>query len=185
MDLFQYPKISPLEYACLMGCCIPTGWGSVTNSVDVKPGDKVVLYGTGGVGLNLLRACVLRQADPVIVVDIGENKGDLAMEFSATHFICNKDDDPVPKIKEITGEGADVVFEAIGVPGALVQTFWSVGMNGKIVIPGITPHNRTTKLPLQTLPFNQKSILILLYTGINFTIKIVFRKNLQPRLFQT
>lgn len=170
--LIPIPKDFPLEYACLMGCCIPTGWGSVTNSANVQPGDKVVIYGIGGVGLNILRACVLRHANPVIVVDIEESKEDIAKEFGATHFICNKEDDPVPIIKEITGEGADVAFEAIGDPGAIVQAFWSVGMNGKIVIPGITPHDQTTNLPLQTLPFNQKSILGNLYGMISTHIDI-------------
>lgn len=161
--LIPIRKDFPLEYACLMGCCIPTGWGSVTNCAKVQPGDKVVVYGIGGIGLNILRACVLRHANPVIVVDIEESKEDLAIEFGATHFICNQKDDPVPKIQEITGGGADVAFEAIGDPGAIIQAFWSVGMGGKVVIPGITPHDQTTNLPLQVLPFHQKSILGTLY----------------------
>ena len=60
---------------------------------------------------------------------------------------------PVAKIQEITGGGADVVFEAIGDPGAIIQAFWSTGMAGRLVIPGITPANQTTNLPLQVLPF--------------------------------
>jgi len=161
--LIPITKDFPLEYACLMGCCIPTGWGSVTNCAKVQPGDKVVVYGIGGIGLNILRACVLRHANPVIAVDIEESKEDLAKEFGATHFICNKKDDPVPRIQEITGGGADVAFEAIGDPGAIIQAFWSLGMGGKVVIPGITPHDQTTNLPLQVLPFHQKSILGTLY----------------------
>ena len=161
--LIPITKDFPLEYACLMGCCIPTGWGSVTNCAKVQPGDKVVVYGIGGIGLNILRACVLRHANPVIAVDIEESKEDLAKEFGATHFICNKKDDPVPRIQEITGGGADVAFEAIGDPGAIIQAFWSLGMGGKVVIPGITPHDQTTNLPLQVLPFHQKSILGSLY----------------------
>ena len=170
--LIPIPKDFPLEYACLMGCCIPTGWGSVTNCANVQPGDKVVVYGLGGVGLNILRACFLRHADPVIAVDIEESKEDLAIEFGATHFICNKKDDPVPRIQDITGGGADVAFEAIGDPGAIIQAYWSVGMGGKIVIPGITPHDQTTNLPLQVLPFNQRSILGTLYGMISTHVDI-------------
>ncbi len=170
--LIPIPKDYPLEYACLMGCCIPTGWGSVTNCAKVQPGDKVAVYGLGGVGLNILRACILRHADPVIAIDIEESKEDLAMEFGATHFICNRNDDPVPRIQEITGGGADVAFEAIGDPGAIIQAYWSVGMGGKIVIPGITPHDQTTNLPLQVLPFNQRSILGTLYGMISTHVDI-------------
>jgi S-(hydroxymethyl)glutathione dehydrogenase/alcohol dehydrogenase len=103
-----------------MGCCIPTGWGSVTNRAKVQPNDKVVIFGLGGVSLNTLRACAMRQAYPVIAVDLEESKEDLAREFGATHFICNKNQDPVPIIQKITGDGADVVFEVIGDPGAMV-----------------------------------------------------------------
>lgn len=172
--LIPIDKEFPLEYACLMGCCIPTGWGSVTNAAKVQPGDKVVVYGLGGIGLNILRACVLRHANPIIAVDIEASKESLAMEFGATHFICNASEDPVPKIQEITGGGADVAFEAIGDPGAIVQAYWSTGVAGKIVIPGITPWNQTTNLPLQVLPFQQKSILGNLYGSISTHVDIPF-----------
>jgi Zn-dependent alcohol dehydrogenase len=170
--LIPIPKDFPLEYACLMGCCIPTGWGSVTNCAKVQPGEKVVVYGIGGVGLSILRASVLRHANPVIVVDIEESKEDLAKEFGATHFICNHKDDPVPKIQEITGGGADFAFEAIGDPGAIIQAYWSLGKGGKLIIPGITPHDQTTNLPLQVLPFDQKSILGTLYGMISTHVDI-------------
>jgi Zn-dependent alcohol dehydrogenase len=170
--LIPIPKNFPLEYACLMGCCIPTGWGSVTNSAKVQPGDKVVIYGLGGVGLNILRACVLRHADPVIAVDIEENREDLAKEFGATHFICNAKEDPVPKIQEITGGGADVAFEAIGDPGAIIQAFWSTGFSGKIIVVGIVPYDQTVNLPLQLLPFHQKSILGTIYGLISTHVDI-------------
>jgi S-(hydroxymethyl)glutathione dehydrogenase/alcohol dehydrogenase len=170
--LIPVPKEFPLEYGCLMGCCIPTGWGSVTNCAKIQPGDKVVVYGLGGVGLNILRACVLRHAYPVIAVDIEESKEDLAMDFGASHFICNQKEDPVSRIQEITGGGADVAFEAIGDPGAIIQAYWSVGVAGKVVIPGITPHDQTTNLPLQVLPFQQKSIIGNLYGMISTHVDI-------------
>jgi Zn-dependent alcohol dehydrogenase len=175
--LIPIPKEFPLEYACLMGCCIPTGWGTVTNCAKVQPGDKVAIYGLGGVGLNILRACVLRHANPVIAVDIEESKEDLAKEFGATHFICNSKEDPVPKIQEITGGGADFAFEAIGDPGAIIQAYWSIGMGGKVVIAGLTPHDQTTNLPLVFLPLHQKSILGNIYGMISTHVDI-------PKLIQ-
>jgi S-(hydroxymethyl)glutathione dehydrogenase/alcohol dehydrogenase len=170
--LIPIPRDFPLEYACLMGCCIPTGWGSVTNCAKVQPGDKVAVYGLGGVGLNMLRACFLRHANPVIAVDIEESKESLAREFGATHFICNAKEDPVPKIQEITGGGADFAFEAIGDPGAIIQAYWSTGMAGKVVIAGLTPHDQTTNLPLVFLPLHQKSILGNLYGMISTHVDI-------------
>jgi Zn-dependent alcohol dehydrogenase len=177
------PKDMPLDQACFMGCCVPTGWGSVTNTANVQPGDSVVVYGLGGVGLNCLRAAVLRHANPVIAVDLEGSKEDIAMDFGATHFIDSSKEDPVPKIQlltggvagedgQIMGGGADVVFEAIGDPGAIIQAYWSSGMGGKIVIPGITPHDQTTNLPLMLLPLHQKSILGNLYGSISTHIDI-------------
>jgi S-(hydroxymethyl)glutathione dehydrogenase/alcohol dehydrogenase len=175
--LIPIPKEFPLEYACLMGCCIPTGWGTVTNCAKVQPGDRVAVWGLGGVGLNILRACVLRGAYPVIAVDLEESKEDLAREFGATHFICNQKEDPVPRIQALTDGGVDFAFEAIGDPGAIVQAYWSTGVAGKLVVAGITPHDQTTNLPLQVLGFGNRSILGNLYGMISTHIDI-------PRLTQ-
>ncbi|MFZ0451614.1 MAG: alcohol dehydrogenase catalytic domain-containing protein [Desulfatiglandaceae bacterium] len=165
-------KDMPLDQACFMGCCVPTGWGSVTNIAKVQPGESVVVYGLGGVGLNILRASVLCHANPVIAVDLEGSKEALAKEFGATHFIDNSKDDPVPIIQDLTGGGADVVFEAIGDPGAIIQAYWSTGMGARLVIPGITPHDQTTNLPLMLLPLHQKSILGNLYGSISTHIDI-------------
>ncbi len=170
--LIPVNKEFPLEYACLMGCCIPTGWGAVTNCAQVQPGDSVAIYGLGGVGLNILRAAVLRHAHPVIAVDLEPGKEDLAYEFGATHFICNANEDPVPKIQSLTGGGADFVFEAIGDPGAVVQSYWSTGDYGKVILVGLTPQDQVTNLPLQIMLFKQKTIVGSLYGMLSTHIDI-------------
>jgi S-(hydroxymethyl)glutathione dehydrogenase/alcohol dehydrogenase len=172
MGLVPVPQELPLEYACLISCCVPTGWGSVTNCANVRPGDSVAVYGVGGVGLNILRASVLRHANPVIAVDIEESKEDLAKEFGATHFICNSKEDPVPRIQEITGGGAEFVFEAIGDPGAIIQAFWSTGVGGTTIVVGLTPYDQTTNLPLQVMPFQQRTLRGNLYGMIATQIDI-------------
>jgi Zn-dependent alcohol dehydrogenase len=170
--LIPVPKEFPLEYACLMGCCVPTGWGSVTNCAKIQPGDSVAIWGLGGVGLNILRAAVLRHAHPVIAVDLDESKEDLALEFGATHFICNTKEDPVPRIQQITNGGVDFAFEAIGDPGAIVQAYWTVVAGGKLIIVGITPADEATHLPLQVLAFGNKSILGNLYGMVSTDVDI-------------
>ena len=177
------PKEFPLDQACFMGCCVPTGWGSVFNTAKIKPGDSVVIYGLGGVGLNCLRAAVMQHANPVFAVDLEGSKKDLALEFGATHFIDSSKEDPVPIILTMTGGvqveggmwmggGVDVAFEAIGDPGAIIQAYWSTGIGGKVVIPGITPHDQPTNLPLMLLPLHQKSILGNLYGSISTQVDI-------------
>jgi S-(hydroxymethyl)glutathione dehydrogenase/alcohol dehydrogenase len=162
----------PLDQACLIGCCVPTGWGTVTNIAKVRPGNSVAVFGLGGVGLNVLRAAVLGQAYPVIAVDLEKSKESLAYEFGATHFICNAQEDPVPKIQALTGGGAQFTFEAIGDPGAIVQAWWSSGVNGKVVVPGLTPLNQDTSLPLFLLSLHEKSLLGSVYGDISPAIDI-------------
>lgn len=177
------PKEFPLEYAALMGCCVPTGWGAVINTAKVQPGDSVAIWGLGGVGLNILRAAVSQHANPVIAVDIEADREEMAREFGATHFINNSREDPVPAIQLLTGGvkgpdgsimggGVDVAFEAIGDPGAIVQAWWATTVGGKVVVPGITPHDQTTNIPLMLLPLHQKSILGTLYGSISTHLDI-------------
>ena len=177
------PKQFPLQYAALMGCCVPTGWGTVTNTAKVQPGDAVAVWGLGGVGLNVLRAAVMQHANPVFAIDLEESKADLAKEFGATHFICNSKEDPVPTILKATGGvqtpegmwmggGVDYAFEAIGDPGAIIQAWWSTCMGGRVIVPGITPFDQTTNLPLMLLPLHQKAIMGNLYGSISTHLDI-------------
>ncbi|MDY7036300.1 MAG: Zn-dependent alcohol dehydrogenase [Thermodesulfobacteriota bacterium] len=173
----------PFDQACLMGCCVPTGWGSVANKANVKPGNSVAIYGMGGVGLNTLRAAALRHANPLIAVDLEGSKEKIAREFGATHFIDSSKVDPVPEIQmltggikmetgEIMGGGADIVFEVIGDPGAMLQAWYSLGMGGKLVITGVAGAETTTNLPLMIMPFHEKSIIGQLYGTISTDIDI-------------
>jgi S-(hydroxymethyl)glutathione dehydrogenase/alcohol dehydrogenase len=165
-------KDMPLDQACLMACCVPTGWGSVTNIANVLPGESAAVFGIGGVGLNVVRAAALRQADPVIAVDLeGEREG-IARDLGATHFINSSEEDPVPRIREITGRGADIVFEVIGDSGSIIQAYWSTANAGKLVITGVTPPEETTGLPLFRLPVHRLSILGGLYGNMSTHLDI-------------
>jgi Zn-dependent alcohol dehydrogenases, class III len=160
-------KDFPLEQAALMLCCVPTGWGTVTNIAKVQPGDSVAIWGMGGVGLNVLRTAKMRQANPIIAIDLEPSREAIAREFGATHFICNQDVDPVPIIQELTGGGVRFAIEVIGDPGAIVQAWWTLGQAGTLVIPGVMPQDQTANLPLTFLPLQQKSILGGLYGSIS------------------
>ena len=165
-------KDFPLDIAALMSCCIPTGWGAVYNTANVKPGDSVAVWGLGGVGLNIVRAARMRQAYPVIAVDLEESKEDLAREFGATHFICNAKEDPVPFIQNLTGNGVDVVFEAIGDPGAVEQSWWALAPAGKLVVVGVSPEAEKTSLPFFIFPVQHRQIIGNLYGWISTHVDI-------------
>jgi len=99
-------KDFPLEYAALMACCVPTGWGTVTNIAQVKPGDSVAVWGIGGVGLNILRAAHMRQANPLIAVDLEPAREAIAREFSAVSTVPSPPHNDIPKLVDLamTGE---------------------------------------------------------------------------------
>ena len=160
-------KDVPLEQACLMSCAIPTGWGSVAKIAGVLPGDSVAIWGMGGIGQNILRAAKLRQANPLIAIDLEEARRSRAMELGATHFINSSKEDPVPIVQELTGGGADFCFDATGSPGAYEQMIWALSMAGKIIAIGIIPQDEVARLPLTFFSLQQKSILGGLYGSVS------------------
>jgi Zn-dependent alcohol dehydrogenase len=133
---------------------------------NVVPGDKVAVWGLGGVGQNILRAAKMRQANPLIAIDLEEARRPIAMELGATHFICNSKEDPVPIIQELTGGGLDFAFDASGDPGAIEQAVWTLGMGGKIMAVGIMAQDQVAKVPLTYMILQQKSIVTSLYGGV-------------------
>jgi len=162
----------PLDQACFLGCCVPTGFGAVYNAAGVKPGDSVAIWGMGGVGLNVVWGAKLREAYPIIAVDLEGSKEPIAREFGATHFINNSKEDPVPIIQKLTNGGANYCFEAIGDPGAITQAWWSLGLAGTLIQIGITPEEAMTKLPLAYTPVHCKGMRGTLYGNVRTHIDI-------------
>jgi S-(hydroxymethyl)glutathione dehydrogenase/alcohol dehydrogenase len=156
----------PLDQACFIGCCMPTGFGAVYNVAQVKPGYSVAVWGMGGVGLNVVRGAKLRSATPIIGVDLEGSKEAIAREFGVTHFINSSKEDPVPKVQELTGGGADYCFEVIGDPGAIVQAYWALGIGGKLIMVGIPPMEKPVTLPLTLTPPHNKDIIGTLYGNV-------------------
>jgi len=154
----------PLDQACFLGCCMPTGFGAVYNAAEVKPGESVAIWGMGGVGLNVVRGAKLRSANPIIGVDLEASKEAIAREFGVTHFIDNSKVDPVPIIQELTGgQGAKYCFEVIGDPGAVTQASWALSRGGKFIQVGVTPPDSLTGLPLSFFTAQSKSL-----QGVNY-----------------
>lgn len=129
----------PLEKACLIGCGVMTGVGAVVNRAKVETGSAVAVFGCGGVGLNVIQGLVLASASKIIAIDRVAFKLEKAEELGATHFIDATKEDPVEKVMEITGGGADYAFEVIGVPQVVRQAFDSVRQGGTAVMVGVPP----------------------------------------------
>lgn len=107
---------APFDKVCYIGCGVTTGIGAVICTAQVEPGAKVVVFGLGGIGLNVIQAARLVGADMIVGVDINPNKRSLAEKFGMTHFVNPQEveGDLVPYLVDLTKGGADYSFECIG-----------------------------------------------------------------------
>jgi S-(hydroxymethyl)glutathione dehydrogenase/alcohol dehydrogenase len=107
---------APFDKVCYIGCGVTTGIGAVINTAKVRPGDNVVVFGLGGIGLNVVQGARMAGAERIVGVDLNERRRPLAESFGMTHFVNPKEvgGDPVAHLVELTGGGADYSFECIG-----------------------------------------------------------------------
>ena len=114
--LAKINKAAPLEKVCLLGCGITTGIGAVLNTAKVEPGSTVAIFGLGGIGLSCVQGAVMAKAGRIIVIDINEDKFEMAKMLGATDFINPKKyDAPIQDvIVDLTDGGVDYSFECIG-----------------------------------------------------------------------
>src|SRR4051795_4137800 len=104
------------EKVCYIGCGVTTGVGAVINTAKVEPGANVVVFGLGGIGLNVVQGARMVGANMIVGVDLNPAREALARQFGLTHFVNPKDvqGDLVPHLVELTGGGADYSFECVG-----------------------------------------------------------------------
>jgi len=114
--LAKINKAAPLDKVCLLGCGITTGIGAVLNTAKVQAGESVAVFGLGGIGLSVVQGAVMAKASRIVVVDINEDKFEIARQLGATDFINpEKYDQPVQEvIVDLTNGGVDYSFECIG-----------------------------------------------------------------------
>jgi len=106
---------APFDKICYIGCGVTTGVGAVVFDAKVEPGSNVVVFGLGGIGLNVIQGARMVGADKIVGVDINPSKVDLARQFGMTDFINPQEtDNVVEAILDVTGGGADYSFECIG-----------------------------------------------------------------------
>jgi S-(hydroxymethyl)glutathione dehydrogenase/alcohol dehydrogenase len=107
---------APFEKVCYIGCGVTTGIGAVINTAKVEVGSNVVIFGLGGIGLNVIQACRMVGANMIVGVDINPKKRALAEKMGMTHFVnpLEVEGDLVPYLVDLTKGGADYTFECIG-----------------------------------------------------------------------
>ena len=139
------PKTMPLREAALLGCAIPTGAGIVFNTVQMKSGSSVAVFGLGGIGLSSLMAASCLKANTIIAVDIYDHKLEQARRLGATHTVNAAVHDVRKEILDMTsGQGVDYAIEAVGNRTAMETAFSAVRVNGGLcVLAGNVSHGET------------------------------------------
>lgn len=156
-----------LEVASLVGCAVATGVGAAMYTADVRAGQSVVVYGAGGVGLNIIQGAKLCGADPIISVDTNTAKMDIAKEFGATHTLMS-DDQTIANIRKLTGgRGADHVFESVGLPKLQEIALDAARPGGMLTLVGLSPMGSGTNLPGAVITRTEKTIRGSYYGTVN------------------
>ncbi|MGO1809358.1 MAG: S-(hydroxymethyl)mycothiol dehydrogenase [Canibacter sp.] len=133
----------------LLGCGIMAGIGAAINTGEIQRGESVAVIGCGGVGSAAIAGAQLAGATTIIAVDIDDRKLEQAKQFGATHTVNSTQEDPVEKIRELTGTfGADVVIDAVGRPETYQQAFYARDLAGRVVLVGVPTPEMTLELPL-------------------------------------
>ncbi len=116
ISLAKIRKDAPFDKVCYIGCGVTTGIGAVIYTAKVRPGETVVVFGLGGIGLNVIQGARMAGARMIVGVDINNNRKQMAEKFGMTHFVnpSELDKDLVPYLVDLTGGGADHSFECVG-----------------------------------------------------------------------
>jgi 6-hydroxycyclohex-1-ene-1-carbonyl-CoA dehydrogenase len=137
-DVLALPDSIPLEEASIIADALSTPFHAVKNRAKVRPGDTVVVYGCGGVGINAVQIATACGAT-VIAVDMNDEKLKWAKEFGAMHTINAGDVERVSKeVKKMTGGGADIAIEVIGNPRTIEEAFECCRIGGRLCVVGYT-----------------------------------------------
>lgn len=158
----KIPDSVPLAVAALVGCGVLTGYGAVVNRARTAPGDAVLIYGAGGVGLSALMGARLCGASPIIVVEPNADKRDDAALFGATRAI-SPDDDVVAAVRELTGSGVDITIDAVGQEGLVEQAFDATAPGGTIICVGVPAATAYARVPAARFVREEKYLTGSLY----------------------
>jgi len=133
---------APFDKVCYIGCGVTTGLGAVMNTAKVQPGDTVVVFGLGGIGLNVVQGARIAGADMIVGVDINPARKPMAEKFGMTHFVnpTETEGDLVPYLVDLTKGGADYSFECIGNVDVMRQALECCHKGwGTSVVIGVAP----------------------------------------------
>ncbi len=159
------PADVPFEIAGLLGCAVTTGVGAVWRTANVRPGDRVAVFGCGGVGLSAVLGAAAAGAGAIVAVDPIPAKLDVACEFGATDAVpwASSSEETAAAVIEASAGGVDYAIEATGRPEAMLAAFLSTRAHGAAVLIGIPPADAVLPLPALSIPRLERRVLGSIY----------------------
>ncbi len=164
----KIPEGVPLDVACVIGCAVQTGAGSVLNTAQVEPGATVLVMGLGGVGLSAVQGAQIAGASRIFASDPLAERREVAKRFGATDLLDPGSEDVVARTREATGVGVDYAFETAG-QAALIQTGIEASRGGGTVIAvGAPPLDQAiTVAPAAIFVITGKKLMGSVLGGVN------------------
>jgi len=146
-----------MKEAAMLGCAVPTGLGAVLNVAKPKQGQSISVYGLGGIGLCAVAGAKILGCNPIIAIDIKNEKLEFAKKMGATHSLNSLKLDPVEEINKICKDGLDFSIESSGIVEVMLQAIHSVrNQGGTTVIVGNAPHGKKLELDPRQLNMGKK-----------------------------
>lgn len=153
------PDDVPFEVAAIIGCAGATGVGAVINTARVQAGSSAAVIGCGGIGLCAIQGCKLAGCHPIIAVDVLDRKLDFARQMGATETVNAREVDPVERLRELTYNGPDYVFDSVGSAVTIRQALQSARPGGTAVIIGLHAGREDVPLSSMELILQNKRLL--------------------------
>ena len=162
-QLAVVPKEVPFAQAALLGCGVVTGSGAVLNTAQVGAGDTVVIFGAGGVGLKAISGALIAGASKIVVIDIQPTRLEVAKQFGATDVIDSTETKPVEEVRRLLPQGADHVFDFVGLKAVAEQGLAMLGAGGGLYLVGVSKPEVNLDLNIFDAIGGQKRV-----QGVNF-----------------
>jgi len=159
-NVVSLPDTVSFEVAAGLGCRFMTAWHGIVDQAQVKPGEWVVVSGSGGLGLSAIQVAAKAGAS-VIATDINDQALALAKQAGASHVVNSKQDDPVLAVQELTGGGAHVSVDALGLRATCQAAIASLRKRGRHLQAGLTSQEEEgyVALPVDTIALQELQII--------------------------
>jgi S-(hydroxymethyl)glutathione dehydrogenase / alcohol dehydrogenase len=158
------PGNVPFAALATLGCAVITGVGAALNAARLAGGERVVVVGAGGVGLNVIQGAKIAGCKKIIAVDTRPNPLQLARDFGATEVIEAVTEDLAKIVRDLTkGRGADYVFDTVGAPNTIQQSLALIRKGGTVVLTGLSRTDALASVPIFPFVLHEKRLVGSLY----------------------